>query len=291
MRKWKIFFVAAGVIANLNGFAQVTEPGNATPPDTGITSETSPGIRVSEAKPDTCTISEPHNLAAVRSGKLIRNVAYPGLAAGALTASYFFLDHDLRNDFPNDVSKFKNFVAEWAEPLGRSATIVPGFGALMAYGLVAKNPKARKAAAIGIATFYLNDGVTTQLKKGFGRMRPSSGADHDEWFAGEPHRSFPSSHTSTAFAAATVLASVYKDKKLVAPVAYSLATVVGLSRLYHNQHWASDVVGGAIVGYLTAKATYFTYNYFERKWKTRKQLMLLPNVSPNGFSATAVLSF
>ena len=35
---------------------------------------------------------------------------------------------------------------------------------------------------------------------------------------------------------------------LVAPVMYGGATLVGLSRMYHNNHWASDVVLGAAIG-------------------------------------------
>ena len=217
--------------------------------------------------------------------------AIPAAATAGWTATYFFIDHDLRHDLPYDQSNFKDFVAEWAEPLGRSATIVPGFGGLLAYGLVAKNEKARKAGAIGIATFYLNDGLSTQLKKAFGRMRPYTGAPYNQWFSGEPHRSFPSSHTSTAFAAATVLSSVYKENKLVAPISYSVAAVVGFSRLYHNQHWASDVVSGAIVGYLSAKAVVWSYSFIEKKWKGRSRLSLLPVVAPNKVAATAVLSF
>ncbi len=34
----------------------------------------------------------------------------------------------------------------------------------------------------------------------------------------------------------------------VAPVLYGGATLVGLSRMYHNKHWASDVVLGAAIG-------------------------------------------
>jgi membrane-associated phospholipid phosphatase len=35
---------------------------------------------------------------------------------------------------------------------------------------------------------------------------------------------------------------------IVAPVMFGGATAVGLSRMYDNQHWASDVVMGAAIG-------------------------------------------
>jgi len=62
---------------------------------------------------------------------------------------------------------------------------------------------------------------------------------------GDPH-SLPSGHASTSFATATVLQNHY-GWKLGLP-AYIVATYSGVSRIYDNQHWASDVVLGAAVG-------------------------------------------
>jgi len=39
-----------------------------------------------------------------------------------------------------------------------------------------------------------------------------------------------------------------RETWVVAPVTYGLATLVGLSRMYNNAHWASDVVLGAAIG-------------------------------------------
>ncbi len=62
--------------------------------------------------------------------------------------------------------------------------------------------------------------------------------------------SFPSGHTSTAFTIATILAERYNRTPAVPVIAYSLATLVGISRIVEHQHWASDVFVGACVGYL-----------------------------------------
>lgn len=35
---------------------------------------------------------------------------------------------------------------------------------------------------------------------------------------------------------------------IVAPAMYGGASLVGLSRMYHNNHWASDVMLGAAIG-------------------------------------------
>ena len=60
----------------------------------------------------------------------------------------------------------------------------------------------------------------------------------------------------TAFSIATVLASTYKDKKWVAILSYSLAGLAGLSRLNVDEHWASDVFVGAVLGIAIGKTIY-----------------------------------
>lgn len=86
--------------------------------------------------------------------------------------------------------------------------------------------------------------VTGVMKVSFGRQRPGNS---------DSHQSFPSGHTSTAFATATSLTYAYGWKAAV--VAYPLAAFVGLSRLADDAHWASDVVGGAFVGFIIARAS------------------------------------
>ena len=126
----------------------------------------------------------------------------------------------------------------------------------------------------GTEAVFLASGVTSILKGTLGRARPYVGNDtnpHDFSFgrgfgggtrAKDPkgilygkgdYQSFPSGHTTTAFAAAATVTSEArriwpKSVWYVAPVMYGGATLVGLSRMYHNNHWASDVVLGAAIG-------------------------------------------
>ena len=64
---------------------------------------------------------------------------------------------------------------------------------------------------------------------------------------------FPSGHTSTAFSIATVFAMQYSETKAVPILAYTLAGLVGITRMTEHTHWASDVFVGAWAGYLCAK--------------------------------------
>ncbi len=67
------------------------------------------------------------------------------------------------------------------------------------------------------------------------------------------YRAFPSIHSSSGFAAAAVLSGEVarrwpESHWYVSPILYGLAATPGLSRMYMNQHWASDVLMGAFIG-------------------------------------------
>jgi membrane-associated phospholipid phosphatase len=105
--------------------------------------------------------------------------------------------------------------------------------------------------------------LTSQVIRGpLGRARPKDALPIFEdqyefhWFSGFRHfqyRAFPSIHSSSSFAAATVLVTElhYRSPRtnwVVAPVAFVLAAGPGYSRMYLGQHWASDVFMGAFLG-------------------------------------------
>jgi hypothetical protein len=83
--------------------------------------------------------------------------------------------------------------------------------------------------------------------------------------------SFPSGHTTVAFAAATVFALEYKDHFWIKFLSYGAASLIGASRVTENKHWASDVLVGAAIGYLTGKQIVNNYHRYA-KLKAPKQL-------------------
>jgi membrane-associated phospholipid phosphatase len=102
--------------------------------------------------------------------------------------------------------------------------------------------------------------ITGTIKDVAGRARPYVSRDsspHDFRFMrglkGGGYQSFPSGHATAAFAAASAVTSESQRWGphvvwFVAPLMYGGATLVGLSRMYNNAHWASDVVLGAGIG-------------------------------------------
>jgi membrane-associated phospholipid phosphatase len=83
------------------------------------------------------------------------------------------------------------------------------------------------------------------------RERPDKVGGEGEFRAGG--QSFPSGHTATSFAFATVVANEYRDKPWVSVGAYGMATAVGLSRIGGLRHFPSDVLIGATIGHLIGR--------------------------------------
>jgi len=96
---------------------------------------------------------------------------------------------------------------------------------------------------------------TEVLKFSLGRQRPNETTDSSSWFDGGD--SFPSMHTSLAFAVGTVFAESGNDRYrwLRRIVGYGVAGATAYVRLDHNVHWASDVAAGAALGLATARFT------------------------------------
>jgi membrane-associated phospholipid phosphatase len=93
--------------------------------------------------------------------------------------------------------------------------------------------------------------------------------------------SFPSGHTTAAFSAATVFAFEYKDETLIPVVAYTAATLVGLSRITQNAHWSTDVLAGAALGYITGKQVVNNYHRYARLKSGKQKTALYFNIQYN----------
>ena len=98
------------------------------------------------------------------------------------------------------------------------------------------------ALALGAESLIVNQG----LKRLFGRTRPTVEGDPRYPVRRPQTSSFPSGHASAAAFNAVLLTGL--DGRRSAPIWWTLATIVGVSRAYVRIHHASDVVAGMAVG-------------------------------------------
>jgi membrane-associated phospholipid phosphatase len=191
--------------------------------------------------------------------------------------------------------KIKNFVQENKTELSESISYVAemggsqaqwGLGATYLVGAILKDQKLKRAAVVAMSALIISGTLNQGLKMLFGRERPYDSPNSQWNFHGPPlsHKSFPSGHTTAAFAVASSIATSY-DSTLVKILAYTAATLTGISRIHDNAHWASDVFMGAATG--TAMGIFITKRHMMAN-PNKVQMMPAQIVLDNGESAFGV---
>jgi len=193
---------------------------------------------------------------------VIRAVGFTGL-----TIAMFPIDRSIARRLTNERSKanrFLNGASKGVEIIADPGSIIIG-SSLYLFGRFANHPDIEDLGWHGTEAVLFGGGMAWAIKGLAGRARPFVTGDttaHDFKFGGgfgnADRQSFPSGHTTAAFAAASAVTSEAERMWphhfwLVAPVMYGGASLVGVSRMYHDKHWASDVALGAGVGTLAGR--------------------------------------
>ncbi|HEX6599546.1 MAG TPA: phosphatase PAP2 family protein [Gemmatimonadaceae bacterium] len=133
---------------------------------------------------------------------------------------------------------------------------------ILTYG-IGRLTKQRTVADVGLhsAESVILASLASQLIRGpLGRTRPHAVGDTNQYdfhfgkgFTSFDNRAFPSIHTSSGMAVATVLTMEMQRRHVaatpyVAPFLFAAGILPGLSRIQLDQHWASDVLAGAFMG-------------------------------------------
>ncbi len=179
--------------------------------------------------------------------------------------------------------KFRNSNS-WALNVSKGITQSGGtaevftLGGLFAYGLIFKNQKLKTTTLLASQAYITGSAIETVLKFLTGRTRPSHYDPTTEaepifkgpfsstrnYDGGRSNSSFPSGHATVAFAAATVFAMEYKKTIWVPILSYSVASLISISRITENKHWSTDVLVGAVLGYLSGRQIVNNYHRYAK---------------------------
>jgi membrane-associated phospholipid phosphatase len=191
------------------------------------------------------------------------------IAAGIATAATLALaafDRPIAESVSDPAGRYQRnaFLRARSEEFNRinEQTLTLGGLALYGVGRLARQP------ALADVSFHVAEAVVVAstisqiIRLPLGRERPvvpGNGGSNPYVFrpfkglGSREYRAFPSIHSASGFAAAAVLSSEVARRWphaswYASPLAYGLAATPGLSRMYMNQHWASDVLMGAFIG-------------------------------------------
>jgi len=185
------------------------------------------------------------------------------VAAGVMGATAALIPFDPKlSDVFMDLGPHKNSVtfttSKIFDQLGNPGAVVVSLGTYVVGRIAGQD----RLADLGLHTSeaLLLSSVETLLAKGIvGRNRPflnpsdASNFRFGRGFGSDEHDSFPSGHTSAAFAAAAAINHETRHwwphrPLFVGPLLYAGAGLVAVARVYGSQHWPSDVIMGALIG-------------------------------------------
>ena len=217
--------------------------------------------------------------------------------SGIITSVLFSSDEAVRNNAIEfrKKSSFIRSISPFITQFGGKYEIYT-LGALTARSIISKNEKLKTTVLLATQAYLTSSVWVDLLKATTGRVKPfyqPSGNEEMEpnWYwpfyqfarnkngkkNGESNFSaFPSGHTAVAFAVATVFAKQYRDNAIVPILAYSVASMVGVTRVIENTHWASDIPIAAALGYVCAKQVLNNYHRFIglNSYKNKKENLL-----------------
>lgn len=214
------------------------------------------------------------------------------VAAG--TGGLFLLDDEIRSVFQGHREDVPNFILEYGWRSGSPQVMYSAQGAVYLTGLFTRNEKLRRTGVLLISSATAT-GFLQQLTKSLtGRARPETGlgSSHFRPFGGgSGFRSFPSGHAVLTFTAAHSVAKQFDNAWIKAGI-YTLGVIPGLTRIYEDAHWASDVVLSWALSYFMVEAIdIYLDRKYDQKYNSKDTVGSRINLSLGGGGVGVAYSF
>lgn len=171
-------------------------------------------------------------------------------ASLALIVGSYALDNNVKKFAEKNHSSFSDKMFSADKVYGNEYTLI-GIAGIYGYGVLFQNEKVHQIGLQTIEAVGYAGIITSVLKVIVGRSRPYTNEAHSMFRPFNFHAattSFPSGHSTVAFAMSTVLAN-NTNNLFLKILSYTAAGLVDCSRIYHNAHWFSDVAAGSAIGY------------------------------------------
>jgi membrane-associated phospholipid phosphatase len=246
------------ITLNLNVFAQDSA---------GVQLQDSSGIHLSDTTPT--QIPEIQNTDTINTKKdttAINVLSDPVLNPNGL-------DYQIFTSINYNRSSFKDFVIPFFDnSMVPMAILMPV--TMMAYGRLEDKTYEENTGYLLGASLITNSAVTFAAKMIVKRKRVRVymvryGVYPKKFSQVDPY-SFPSGHTSTTFAIATMFSLRYHSSPLVIIPAFAWAVTVGYGRMYLGMHYPSDVLAGAVIG---AGSSILIYSLRKEFFKFKNNLL------------------
>jgi membrane-associated phospholipid phosphatase len=213
-------------------------------------------------------------------------------ASTAAVAALSLTDQSL-SDSAREHGSTLGFFGDTLEGLGDARSFVLLGGFYLA-GAIGHDSKTKNVFFDGLSASLIASGIITPVVSSLvGRERPTEGQGAYAFHPFEG-RSFPSGHTTQAFAVASVIATSY-DQLWVKVTAYGAAAVTAYVRVQRGKHFPTDVVVGAAIGTLVGRSVV----HFNRGLRSGEKepesagarLTILPVLGGGTFGVSASLDF
>ncbi len=177
---------------------------------------------------------------------------YEPVAVGGGIALVSLIDEPVADHLRTHHSATGGDLAKAAREFGGPYVYLPVTAGILVGGLASHNQAVAKAGVRLAATLGLAGATGFGMKFVVGRLRPNETTESYQFKPFTSDRAFPSGHSTMAFAMAASLSDDIQRGWATTGL-YGAATAVAVASVYQEEHWVSDVAGGAAVGIAAAK--------------------------------------